>query len=189
MPTQVACPSCNQQLRVPDELIGRDVKCPKCATMFVGGVTNTPAAPPADSPTAGSEGIREERESRYAPPRDDDLDRPSRRPGPDLDDDLDDDDDDYRPRRRRRNFAPHRGGTILTFGIISLVGMIFCLPLAILGIPALIMGLSDLRAMREQRMDPDGRGMTIAGLVMGAVSTALLVVGAILVIVWIAAGP
>ena len=68
------------------------------------------------------------------------------------------------------------------------MGLLFCGPLGILGIPAVIMGMTDLRAMREERMDPDGRGMTIAGLVMGAISTALLVVGIIVVIVIVAAG-
>ena len=35
MPEQVRCPSCNATLRVPDSLLGKNVKCPKCATTFV----------------------------------------------------------------------------------------------------------------------------------------------------------
>jgi hypothetical protein len=189
MPTQVACPSCNQQLRVPDDLMGHDVKCPSCGTQFVGGAAEpAPVTPSRNSSRADSDGIREEREANIAPRRDDDGERPSRRRAADLDDDFGEDDDDYRPRRRRQSFAAHRGGTILTFGILSLVGLLICGPLAILGIPAVIMGMTDLRAMREERMDPDGRGMTIAGLVMGTIATALLVVGIIVVIVIIAAG-
>jgi hypothetical protein len=34
MPTQVRCPFCDRALRVPDELLGRLVKCPGCATTF-----------------------------------------------------------------------------------------------------------------------------------------------------------
>lgn len=35
MPEQIRCPECNATLRVPDELLGQNVKCPKCATTFV----------------------------------------------------------------------------------------------------------------------------------------------------------
>jgi predicted Zn finger-like uncharacterized protein len=34
MPEQVQCPSCLQKLRVPDTLLGKKVKCPKCSTVF-----------------------------------------------------------------------------------------------------------------------------------------------------------
>ena len=34
MPIQVNCPSCGQSLRVPDELLGRNVRCPQCQTTF-----------------------------------------------------------------------------------------------------------------------------------------------------------
>jgi len=34
MPEQVQCPSCLQGLRVPDKLLGKKVKCPKCGTVF-----------------------------------------------------------------------------------------------------------------------------------------------------------
>jgi predicted Zn finger-like uncharacterized protein len=35
MPEAVHCPSCDLQLRVPDELIGKKVKCPTCGTNFM----------------------------------------------------------------------------------------------------------------------------------------------------------
>ena len=35
MPEQVRCPSCSAALRVPDSLLGKNVKCPKCQTTFV----------------------------------------------------------------------------------------------------------------------------------------------------------
>lgn len=35
MPEQVRCPSCNAALRVPDSLLGKNVKCPKCQTTFL----------------------------------------------------------------------------------------------------------------------------------------------------------
>src|SRR5262245_19354305 len=184
MPTQVPCPSCKQPLRVPDELVGQDVKCPKCATEFVAeAASESPAAESRAPSRARQEAIREERDSPYAPARDDrDSDRPARRRLEDFDDDLDDDDDDFRPRRRRRSYAPHRGGLILTFGIIGLVVLLFCW-LPAFSIPAWIMGHIDLKAMREGRMDPDGRGPTMAGYIMGIVGTALFVIGIVILIV------
>jgi predicted Zn finger-like uncharacterized protein len=54
MPTLTSCPSCAKQLKVPDELIGRQVKCPSCGTTFTaGGEGMAPAPPPvAASPMA-----------------------------------------------------------------------------------------------------------------------------------------
>src|SRR5215475_8208309 len=34
MSTIVDCPSCNRKLRVPDELLGKKVKCPTCSGTF-----------------------------------------------------------------------------------------------------------------------------------------------------------
>jgi len=56
MPAIVDCPSCNRKLRIPDELLGRKVKCPTCSTTFdavaspaagAPPVPSTPSAPPA----------------------------------------------------------------------------------------------------------------------------------------------
>jgi predicted Zn finger-like uncharacterized protein len=35
MPEQVRCPSCNSALRVPESLLGKNVKCPKCEATFL----------------------------------------------------------------------------------------------------------------------------------------------------------
>lgn len=37
MPLAVQCPTCSRELTVPDRLLGRKVKCPKCETMFRAG--------------------------------------------------------------------------------------------------------------------------------------------------------
>ncbi len=34
MPILTTCPTCSRQLNVPDELLGRRVKCPDCGTLF-----------------------------------------------------------------------------------------------------------------------------------------------------------
>ena len=69
---------------------------------------------------------------------------------------------------------PHRGTLILVLGIVSLVCCGF------VGIPAWIMGNSDLKEIDAGRMDPTGRGMVNAGRICGMIATALMVVPLIL---------
>lgn len=47
MADMIQCPSCQRPLRVPDELIGRPVKCPECGMVFltVQGAPGAAAAP------------------------------------------------------------------------------------------------------------------------------------------------
>ena len=141
------CPECRKQVRVPDELMGKQVRCPSCGATFRAGES------------ASSAGRRE---------------APLREPDPYEEDHRVDEYDD-RPQRRRRRYrddlAPHRGGMILAFGIIGFffMGIIF-------GPMAWIMGNNDLREMREGRMDPEGEGQTQAGRICGMIVTILICV-------------
>lgn len=56
-------------------------------------------------------------------------------------------------------------------GILSLI---VCAPL---GIPAWVMGNSDLGQMDSGAMDPSGRSVTNAGRICGIIATILLAVG------------
>lgn len=49
MPTTTTCPSCHGQLRVPDDLLGKQVRCPVCQNVFE-------AAAPAPAPGADAPG-------------------------------------------------------------------------------------------------------------------------------------
>lgn len=60
--------------------------------------------------------------------------------------------------------APHRGVMVLILGIL---GLTFC---GLLGIPALAMGLHDLREIGAHRMDPSGRGLTLAGTILAGIA-------------------
>jgi DNA-directed RNA polymerase subunit RPC12/RpoP len=71
----------------------------------------------------------------------------------------------------RPSVRPHRGGVILTFGILSWVSMCF-----LFGVAAWALGVEDLRAMRAGEMDPEGERMTRAGMILGAVSVVLTIV-------------
>jgi len=82
MPEQVRCPSCDATLRVPDTLLGKNVKCPKCQTTFL---AETEA--PEESERIAREPARSSRRSRVPddtedeelPPEEEDEDRPRRR--------------------------------------------------------------------------------------------------------------
>jgi hypothetical protein len=76
----------------------------------------------------------------------------------------------YRRRGVRRDCEPHRGVLVLVFGILSLV-----VPYVgvVLGVVAWVMGHKDLKKMAAGSMDPEGRGLTLAGKVCGIVGTLL----------------
>ncbi len=90
--------------------------------------------------------------------------RPARRRRFEDDDDYVDDLDIS----HGRSAQPHRGGAVLTFGILSLL---VCGP--IFGPIAWIMGSNDLKSMAAGRMDRSGEGLTRAGQVIGMVGTIL----------------
>ena len=163
MPIQISCPSCQRQLRVPDNLMGKTVKCPSCQTAFEAVAEQAPPSAPAEEEPPRRRAEREESYQEEAPVR------RSRRSRDDDDDDLDDD----RPRRRRRSadYAPHRGTLILVLGILGLVGCgIFT------AIPAWIMGSNDLKEIRAGRMDPEGEQLTNIGKILGMISCILTIV-------------
>jgi len=109
---------------------------------------------------------------------------------------LEDEEDD-RPWDRpgsafRRDLEPHRGGLILTLGIISIViglpfsaccqgfGLVFAVAGIALGITAWVLGQRDLKKIDTQAMDPRGRATVQAGRICGIVGTSLSIVGAII---------
>lgn len=65
----------------------------------------------------------------------------------------------------------HRGTLILVLGIL---GLVIC---PILGIIAWVMGSGDLKQMQAGRMDPEGRGLTQAGKILGIVSVVFMAIG------------
>lgn len=78
---------------------------------------------------------------------------------------------------------PHRGTLILVLGILSLV-----LCGIFTGIPAWVMGNSDLKEMDAGTMDPSGRSLTTAGKICGMINCILTVVGIIVVILLFSLG-
>lgn len=68
---------------------------------------------------------------------------------------------------------PHRGTAMLVMGLL---GMLVFAPI---GTVAWILAARDLGAMNRGEMDPEGRGQTTAGLVLGIIATVLMVLALI----------
>lgn len=79
-----------------------------------------------------------------------------------------------------------RSGVILVLGILSLAVPALALPC---GISAWVMASRDMKAMRAGAVDPSGRQLTRAGVILGIVGTSLgilfvLTILTILVVGW-----
>jgi hypothetical protein len=197
MPTVIHCPSCERKLKVPETLLGKKVKCPSCGTQFTGAAPDEGPAEEQEEPTevrvrvrAGSPPRRRQEEEEEEPQEQEEAEE------------QEEQEEDERPRERRRrrrgrrDAEPHRGGLVLTLGIISvamsgvaLVGCCIFAPagfLAVvglaLGIPAWVMGARDLRKMDRGVMDREGRGPTRGGYICGIIGTISAAIMVVLVV-------
>jgi predicted Zn finger-like uncharacterized protein len=158
MPTSIECPSCNRKLKVPDNLLGKKVKCPTCGNAFTAAEEPPPPIEDEEEPP---------------PPPDDDLDEMP--------------EEEEAPRKKKKKkkgrsseyLAPHRGTLVLILGIIALAGNVVVPGCAIVGPVAWILGNNDLKEMREGRMDPSGESHTNIGRILGMIATILLILGAV----------
>lgn len=66
-------------------------------------------------------------------------------------------------------YRPHRGGLILT---LSILGFACC---QLFSVAAWVMGHADMREINAGRMDPAGRGLTQAGMIIGIIGTVLMI--------------
>ncbi len=170
MPLTIKCPKCARALDVPDEAAGKMVRCPACQETFAlaqqvetppATVTRAQPIPPAawDHNTVADRRRREEEEEaeerRRRREREDD--EPFRAADLDL----------------RESGMPHRGGTILTLGILALC--FFCMPLLswILGGIAISMANNDLLQMARRQMDASGRSTTQTGKTLATIGVTL----------------
>jgi predicted Zn finger-like uncharacterized protein len=198
----VACPHCGVQLNVPEGLLGKKVRCAKCSTVIE--TQALPPSPPDPEPSPSSP------RANAAPAPEPEAELPEAALEDDAPYDLqedrrerqrsrwqadDDDSDDRRePRRRRRrrirrDLVPHRGATVLTLGILSIVASVICSVLcsiigplmgAGLGLPAVLLGHADLRQITGGNMDPDGESQTRTGMILGYVGLGLSLVAFLL---------
>jgi hypothetical protein len=114
----VSCPKCQKKLKIEDNVLGKNIKCPSCAAVFATKAPAGAAAPPPPPPPAKTAPAAPKK---APPPPDDDEEEAPRRPAKaapkaDLDDDeddrpakkpaakkaRDDDDDDEPPAKKSR---------------------------------------------------------------------------------------
>jgi predicted Zn finger-like uncharacterized protein len=144
----IHCPACDRRVRVPDELLGTEVRCPSCNGTFEARADGPKPSDAAQEPEGAAISPIEAREE-----------------------------EDYRPWEHgdiRRDWEPHRGNLVMTLGILA-VAVFACFgPFSlILGIIAWVMGRKDLKKMADNVMDPAGEGYTRAGWILGIVGTCL----------------
>lgn len=180
MPIEFACPSCQKQFRVADSMAGKQARC-TCGQVVT--VPGGAAAPPPTSPRSASFDrlLQEAQEAAAAKRAAEEAARAERAaaeaakvnpyaaPGATP---------SYAPQRFVSSKAPHRGGTILTLGILGLICCAFC------SFFAWGMGMSDLKQMKAGHMDDSGYGLTMAGMILGVVGVILTIAGVILNVVF-----
>lgn len=112
MPQLIKCPRCERQLRVPEELLDREVKCPSCGVNFLveSARGDKPAPRPEDKPTARQEDVAI-RESVQPPGS------PSAAPEADV---YDDDDEVRRPSRAVMDEISNVSTALMITGILDL---------------------------------------------------------------------
>lgn len=123
---EINCPSCQQKLRVSSSFAGKQVRCPKCLTVFAAsaGETSITAQPPpmpaqASLPPVNPFDEDDANEERYR--------RRSRRA---QDEDDEDNYDDDRPIRRRKGY---QGGGLMAAAICILIVAVLGLGINLFG--------------------------------------------------------
>lgn len=167
MSIEIRCSGCGQMLRVQEENAGKRGRCPECKTEFTIPSFDAPRADTSPAkPVYGNEPAGAS--SPFKPGQNPFSDNPAPQANPYASPQQ------HFPQAIPRTGyrLPHRGGTILTLGILA----IFCNVCFIPGACAWSMGNNDLNAMRAGRMDPSGRGMTQAGQIMGIIGTVLSII-------------
>jgi len=159
------CETCNTTLRVSDEHAGKKAKCPKCKAINLiqaGVQTNKlhPQTPDAPADFYSHAGNSQDSTAAVAKPNPYQASNVGVGSG---------------------YVQPHRGAMILVLGIFAFMCNFMFVP----GILAWTFGRADLKAIDAGRMDPEGRGLTMAGMILGIVGTVLPLVFILLYLLFI----
>jgi predicted Zn finger-like uncharacterized protein len=186
MPEIVTCPSCDQELRVPDGLFGKTVRCPQCKGTF----TARPRGGAADGAAANGDGgdrrIAASPSASAAPP-------PS---APRFDRPEEDDEDHPRPReeyggpddpRQRRGWSRTRTGlTLFIIGVyvflgtcaLGVLGLVVALVMIALG-TAFAAGAAASNGPNSGTAGAGGGAVVVAAAVVAVASYLLILVGSL----------
>lgn len=205
----VVCPSCQTTLSVTDEMLGGEVQCGQCQTVFRTATGDTKPAPPRRRQEEDEEDERPRRPRTRREEQDEEEDERPRRPRRRYDEDEDD-----RPRRRARSRRyeddyedederPRRGSgtgmavTSMILGIIAVSsevpammltasGSLLCCGLgAIFTWPAHVvgvaLGITGLVLGVPAMKKKEGKGMAVTGVATSIAALALGVISVILI--------
>ena len=151
----IQCPSCNRNLKVPEHLDGKLVKCPSCQEQFTARVS---AGADQQEPPKEPQPRQEYEEPADAPPPRPVQRRRSRAP---FDDDYEDDEDgdyDDRPRTRRGRKEDTRKAVVLPAIFLMVGAGLSMVPSIFLAIGGFIILIS------EKRPDDRTAGLFLAPL-------------------------
>jgi len=195
MSIETKCPGCARTLRVEDEHVGKQARCPICNEIYIVPGNAAVAVGPTDG---GRWRMRTPEGHVYGPVSRQELDQWVKEGRVSHECRLSSEaDSTWLPADSvypaltpvvqtstpltspptTHYVAPHRGGLILALAIIS-----WAVGCPIFGICAWVMGSADLREMQAGRMDSSGLGLTQAGQIIGmihAILTILAIVGAV----------
>jgi predicted Zn finger-like uncharacterized protein len=172
MPEQIRCPSCSSVLRVPDTLLGKNVKCPKCTMTFVAemeeedppeGIVREPRRSPSRSR------VRDDVEDEELPPEEEEEEeeeRPRRR-----------------KRRRRRRISAEASASVAGPAIALMVVSGLAIALSILSLLGNLFGVglaAAAPASRGNQADLAVNAVTgVGGAIFGLLYWTVVLVGAI----------
>lgn len=205
---KIACPRCGQRVSGDESFYGNSVDCPVCSSKIVfpdkpigpKGATDSASDPIDETPRADDYGLREmpddlpKRESTPIPLK---ADTPKRKkaPKPPAAGFNDEEDDEYADHDDDGHFhyddvppSPLLGILSMVFGILNVVT--FCIPSLILAPISIICGhLALSRAQFSPVQPAPGKGMAIAGLIMGYLGMIALLITLVLVAVGVVPNP
>jgi hypothetical protein len=170
MADTIDCPSCGRRLKLPMDLLGQEVRCPACDKLFTAAVEEAPLpapepmrAVPMASPALPRHKIERPVRLAHCPHCGAMVEREARHCRKcnallALDEE------------EPRHWQPHRGGAILTLGILGALFGVLSLCLGVpgiaglaFGIPAWVMATHDIHKMRVGVMDRNGLANTQSG--------------------------
>src|SRR6266851_4059028 len=199
MPINTKCPTCKRTLEIPDELMGKKVRCPSCKVVFLATADGSPAKTDSSRPqppkSKSEEGIRvrrrpaptdEEEEEEDEEEEDEEEERPRvrRKAVRRQDEEEDEDEEEEVPPRRRRKPASSPRRRALSAVLAPAIGLItvgalgLVLGIALLGIK--LAGRS-LLGLMDKEDEGTAQGMW---LVMWLLSQAITIRGSVIAISW-----
>lgn len=190
MPIQFNCKNCDKILKTPDGSSGKNCKCPQCGeVMRIPDVATGPAVG-TSVPDGGIPSSPQPAASNYPGGSQPGAAQPNPANNPFM--------SPKAPTGRpvgTGGMAPHRGGVVFGLGVASvftglfaLVSCFCCLflifpPISLgTGIPAWLMGSKDLKAIKANAMDPNGKALTTTGFVCGIIGVCMSALG---LLVWL----